>query len=235
MRGKRHRHVRQPARLRIIPAHAGQTRLRWSPLRSCADHPRTCGANTIVNVIKGIFDWIIPAHAGQTVAGVHFHVVIADHPRTCGANRPRRRPGTLRNGSSPHMRGKLVRRRIVCRPRRIIPAHAGQTALLNSSAVISPDHPRTCGANGRGLCMARVPCCPAVVLSARRRCRTGIQGLEVAPVFRRVRTSAVRRFLCRLAGSIPCISLVGLLACALLCPFLYGAFRVFLDCPVVEL
>ena len=178
---------------------------------------------------------IIPAHAGQTPRPGGGRMPDPDHPRTCGANFEDNVRGFARAGSSPHMRGKLRHHRSHWSPTRIIPAHAGQTALLNSSAVISPDHPRTCGANGRGLCMARVPCCPAVVLSARRRCRTGIQGLEVAPVFRRVRTSAVRRFLCRLAGSIPCISLVGLLACALLCPFLYGAFRVFLDCPVVEL
>ena len=51
------------------------------------------------------------------------------------------------HGSSPRMRGKPSCLQCRAGPSRIIPAHAGQTALLNSSAVISPDHPRACGAN----------------------------------------------------------------------------------------
>ncbi len=56
----------------------------------------------------------------------------------------------LVSGSSPHMRGKLARRRNHGTRKRIIPAHAGQTAPDGMSKPPSPDHPRTCGANPLG-------------------------------------------------------------------------------------
>ena len=86
MRGKPPACFRQVWLLRIIPAHAGQTRVPYAtgPLRG--DHPRTCGANNTAIVLEDIADgssphmrgkrrvllWlpgygrIIPAHAGQT-------------------------------------------------------------------------------------------------------------------------------------------------------------------------
>ena len=51
------------------------------------------------------------------------------------------------------MRGKHDRYGHAVAQRRIIPAHAGQTALSSSSLVNATDHPRACGANG-GLPMA---------------------------------------------------------------------------------
>ena len=51
------------------------------------------------------------------------------------------------SGSSPRMRGKHDRYGHAVAQRRIIPAHAGQTALSSSSLVNATDHPRACGAN----------------------------------------------------------------------------------------
>ena len=91
---------------RIIPAHAGQT------LRCCCrrcdipDHPRACGANTLVKIIRQrlhgssprmrgklsewhrpvVWDRIIPAHAGQTRSLRSWPTCRPDHPRACGAN-----------------------------------------------------------------------------------------------------------------------------------------------------
>ena len=45
------------------------------------------------------------------------------------------------------MRGKLVRRGVRCRRRRIIPAHAGQTHAGHAAFMFDADHPRACGAN----------------------------------------------------------------------------------------
>ena len=45
------------------------------------------------------------------------------------------------------MRGKHDRYGHAVAQRRIIPAHAGQTALSSSSLVNATDHPRACGAN----------------------------------------------------------------------------------------
>ena len=86
MRGKHRIAIRFHAAIRIIPAHAGQTRM-WAG-RSCLapDHPRACGANLRTGIpasvnagssprMRGKLSgdehavWpgrIIPAHAGQT-------------------------------------------------------------------------------------------------------------------------------------------------------------------------
>ena len=54
---------------------------------------------------------------------------------------------SIRNGSSPRMRGKLIHCVKVGGARRIIPAHAGQTRKTAPSVRPITDHPRACGAN----------------------------------------------------------------------------------------
>ena len=87
MRGK-HDHARRFGRVgRIIPAHAGQTACWAAMTGNRPDHPRACGANTVLSVGASSFTGssprmrgklhraaadrlaarIIPAHAGQTV------------------------------------------------------------------------------------------------------------------------------------------------------------------------
>ncbi|RYQ24033.1 hypothetical protein PG2029B_1429 [Bifidobacterium pseudolongum subsp. globosum] len=152
---------------RIIPAHAGQTITSRHRRRPSTDHPRTCGANLEHPIpvaqkpgssphMRGKHSgrprkWgparIIPAHAGQTKTSGRTYAAPSDHPRTCGANSapPAHRPSPA--GSSPHMRGKLIHHQtdLVCN--RIIPAHAGQTAVWRARRRRVSDHPRTCGAN----------------------------------------------------------------------------------------
>ncbi|RYP99501.1 hypothetical protein PG22506_1228 [Bifidobacterium pseudolongum subsp. globosum] len=147
MRGKLPWRPRQDSRIRIIPAHAGQTPMRHLLAFLVSDHPRACGANGI-NVNGAFYDGgssprmrgklhtvrqgrrlgrIIPAHAGQTP----FHAVHvrgpADHPRACGANSAASCQTCVPAGSSPRMRGKQDAGGHHREPRRIIPAHAGQT------------------------------------------------------------------------------------------------------------
>ena len=106
MRGKltlrrRHDHCE-----RIIPAHAGQTDLDKFYGDVNADHPRACGANSVIAIdamvvpgssprMRGKRDAekrrvhrerIIPAHAGQTYQRYSQRDRSADHPRACGAN-----------------------------------------------------------------------------------------------------------------------------------------------------
>ena len=167
MRGKRHLAERFGYFLRIIPAHAGQTGLGNPTRRSSADHPRACGANmrsgSESSACAGSSPRmrgkrrlvreqhhrirIIPAHAGQTASGRPEASCSADHPRACGANKSLSRMSPLRNGSSPRMRGKLLRCRIGQDRHRIIPAHAGQTGGAVRPPRRCPDHPRACGAN----------------------------------------------------------------------------------------
>ena len=148
MRGKRPARCLRARRVRIIPAHAGQTQGLSRPSSTLPDHPRACGAN-IPLCFRSCFacgssprmrgklgsrveqlerDRIIPAHAGQTVRYSHDHSVL--------------------NGSSPRMRGKPIHIIQHDPVPRIIPAHAGQTRWCRTGLVAASDHPRACGANG---------------------------------------------------------------------------------------
>ena len=150
MRGKHSTVSFHAMRVRIIPAHAGQTPHTHRASSPRSDHPRTCGANHLhVSAKFGYFGssphmrgkrgfhmplahcaGIIPAHAGQTTRLSFLRILRTDHPRTCGANRLILIIITPSPGSSPHMRGK--RRVLLWLPGygRIIPAHAGQTCPL---------------------------------------------------------------------------------------------------------
>ncbi len=150
MRGKLFLRVGQGRVLRIIPAHAGQTRLRVSVRLSVPDHPRACGANSFTTTVAarpggssprmrgkraqdqtgGHRRRIIPAHAGQTMRRPHAASASSDHPRACGANLRWVSAEKSNGGSSPRMRGKLRPCDLAPRQIRIIPAHAGQTSAV---------------------------------------------------------------------------------------------------------
>ena len=158
---------------RIIPAHAGQTLPSSFSTLLNADHPRTCGANTALELLdlaqRGSSPhmrgkraqrhrWrfqvrIIPAHAGQTGERRRDRLHQTDHPRTCGANDVLCFPHPDLRGSSPHMRGKRANEAAGEDVPRIIPAHAGQTSVRPSSRFRVADHPRTCGANTACACV----------------------------------------------------------------------------------
>ena len=167
MRGKLGNHGAVDGRIRIIPAHAGQTATSTCTSTRRTDHPRACGANktetTSIPEIDGSSPRmrgkpgesqttsktrrIIPAHAGQTPCSCAAISRLPDHPRACGANQLTAGVSTLTYGSSPRMRGKRNGRgRISCRMR-IIPAHAGQTLIRCMKPTWNTDHPRACGAN----------------------------------------------------------------------------------------
>ena len=131
------------------------------------DHPRACGANFSISPVsmgrpgssprvRGKRKLagrpiqhvrIIPARAGQTRRFFHVIIRCTDHPRACGANHRRRRQQGQEGGSSPRVRGKLRRAVPMQSGLRIIPARAGQTSSSVSAMIVSPDHPRACGAN----------------------------------------------------------------------------------------
>ena len=126
MRGKRLRRLKNCMRLRIIPAHAGQTASHRGKRLDATDHPRACGANTIEFFAHEIEDGssprmrgkrrsisrpclsvrIIPAHAGQTATLDGRASPSRDHPRACGANFSGLGSTIVGIGSSPRMRGK---------------------------------------------------------------------------------------------------------------------------------
>ena len=169
MRGKPERHVFDDVPVRIIPAHAGQTRARYVRDENRTDHPRACGANMFFDTSQVKADGssprmrgkrycgfclcpirrIIPAHAGQTLVIRWSNARTSDHPRACGANWRGRNPYPTQQGSSPRMRGKPLKARLHNAALRIIPAHAGQTNQATPDRSRRTDHPRACGANLR--------------------------------------------------------------------------------------
>ena len=132
-----------------------------------ADHPRSCGANFQVcsrrlcdcgssPLVRGqpasvakdlIRNRIIPARAGPTRCGKSIYIAYPDHPRSCGANARRDVQVIPQYGSSPLVRGQLLKKRINTQNLRIIPARAGPTVAAAASPWACPDHPRSCGAN----------------------------------------------------------------------------------------
>ena len=170
MRGKRRLLFVFHCFLRIIPAHAGQTRFSPRAAGHTSDHPRACGANGVDALWDKLKDGssprmrgkpvrcvvdivvlrIIPAHAGQTPCDERERRSRTDHPRACGANNDFPSNDSDPEGSSPRMRGKHRSFSFVTLNLRIIPAHAGQTTLAWNHPNTTSDHPRACGANRRG-------------------------------------------------------------------------------------
>ena len=134
----------------IIPAHAGNTPIICFGLAVRGDHPRTCGEHAVCGYCgtdyqgssphmrgtPGTVDTvitqagIIPAHAGNTFDFWHSGAKRKDHPRTCGEHYRFRKEGKQWKGSSPHMRGTRSCAQICFKIAGIIPAHAGNTALM---------------------------------------------------------------------------------------------------------
>ena len=125
-RGKRPRHPRPRAGLRLIPAHAGKTFPPSRATTSAPAHPRSRGENDwnprgvavshgsspltrgklkeVVSIWK--IPGLIPAHAGKTMFAISVSGVHGAHPRSRGENVSifLDRRGQL--GSSPLTRGK---------------------------------------------------------------------------------------------------------------------------------
>ena len=202
MRGKPAARSRRVMRVRIIPAHAGQTSAAARAGWSRPDHPRACGANVLtlhlhhaasgssprmrgkrqMATLMSSTQRIIPAHAGQTSRRNSSCYRQPDHPRACGANEHVRFLVGLRHGSSPRMRGKRYQRPPPPRQRRIIPAHAGQTPPSTTRDICRPDHPRACGANAARLAPRRFPSGSSTRMRGKRYTRSiGLDSQRIIP------------------------------------------------------
>ena len=168
-RGKRDRALEVLGPWRLIPAHAGKTRIRrpTSSLRSA--HPRSRGENTaffrwahgaggssplmrgklgeLVHFLRG--HRLIPAHAGKTVVEPVWTNVSTAHPRSRGENAREMTGLTQVQGSSPLTRGKLGEGRGGPGCQRLIPAHAGKTRAWSWCRWSPAAHPRSRGENMR--------------------------------------------------------------------------------------
>ena len=151
--------------LGFIPAHAGNTALPGPHLPSRRAHPRSCGEHgTPFSVsqaafgssplargtrteecIVGLNVGFTPARAGTTSTTCLPQSHRWAHPRSRGEhfwNSSTQRPGF---GSSPLARGTSPLRLLLLRPRRLIPARAGNIAHTAGYALLGPAHPRSRG------------------------------------------------------------------------------------------
>ena len=166
-RGKQLTDRLEAVRERNIPAHAGKTPrsgLMWCLAR---EHPRARGENRYVSCNRRpnggtsprtrgkrlrVFSRIpsqrnIPAHAGKTFGYQCSWLPWQEHPRARGENIEHACLGNVCQGTSPRTRGKPSSGRCWPRGRGNIPAHAGKTVAMTSTAAFGTEHPRARGEN----------------------------------------------------------------------------------------
>ena len=166
-RGKLQRQGQQHPVVGLIPAHAGKTREQPWPSSARAAHPRSRGENSgaalaffgsggsspltrgklELRVMEPVPAGLIPAHAGKTWGCAGRDARRAAHPRSRGENCPLMGPDPLTTGSSPLTRGKRQIGLAHQLLQRLIPAHAGKTAVPWGRASAPAAHPRSRGEN----------------------------------------------------------------------------------------
>ena len=133
-RGKRESPGLDAVKARLIPAHAGKTRVQVIPAPRLLAHPRSRGENPEVRVRRVERRGLIPAHAGKTIL-VHAPAPYgAAHPRSRGENESMGGGQGILTGSSPLTRGKQCFQDRCDRTVGLIPAHAGKTTSSASQA-----------------------------------------------------------------------------------------------------
>ena len=150
---------------RFIPACAGNAQLQPPQASQAAVHPRVCGERSRSRTdddpaagssprVRGtprhyafaaLVDRFIPACAGNASARRRRPMTPAVHPRVCGERWPAVLTFSVVIGSSPRVRGTLRPSRFKFRPRRFIPACAGNATVRGHEARHRAVHPRVCG------------------------------------------------------------------------------------------
>ena len=165
VRGAESQTFRMVARRGIIPACAGSRISVISISLSPWDHPRVCGEQDGVWRKKDVYEGssprvrgaaatktarhggrgIIPACAGSSAAIAEWSRGTRDHPRVCGEQWLKVHAVSVKQGSSPRVRGAghLLYRNVV--ERGIIPACAGSRSASARAVASARDHPRVCG------------------------------------------------------------------------------------------
>ena len=189
------RSLNQP-RIGSSPRVRGTRRSRACPWPSNSVHPRVCGElgtpSPLMKIAVGSSPRVrgtpsrrrgerrasrfIPACAGNSPRRRWRASRRSVHPRVCGELDSNWRIASRRSGSSPRVRGTRGVRRSRSKPRRFIPACAGNSRWRRSSFRTPPVHPRVCGelgeASRRGGTAERfIPACAGNSKTCpRRRC-----------------------------------------------------------------
>ena len=159
--------------------------------------PRVRGSHAIVLLVARR-NGIIPAGAGLTSRHPDTMHHCRDHPRGCGAHPTVKHCPECRAGSSPRVRGSLLREAAPSCAMGIIPAGAGLTMRPFGRYRPWRDHPRGCGAHCTQtfLRVWRQGSSPRVRGSrrctSRERCRHGIipAGAGLTHMFRPIRQTS---------------------------------------------
>ena len=158
-------HVRLSGVIRFIPACAGNGLTRSIVTGSKSVHPRVCGERLIAGQIARPIVGSSPRVRGT--AELEMHPVLGHrfipacagngrrrptkggsrsvHPRVCGERQCTYCSRCLRNGSSPRVRGTVVRGLEVSPRHRFIPACAGNGRNRAQVSKRGSVHPRVCG------------------------------------------------------------------------------------------
>ena len=170
MRGKRHTFVQFLHGQGNIPAYAGKTGFFISQPDTLKEHPRVCGENPGSDWEGTLRDGTSPRMRGKRCCGSTSQRLIGnipayagktggmrknaggekEHPRVCGENEWSTASPITQTGTSPRMRGKRCRLRIITSGTRNIPAYAGKTFMRWETVVAIEEHPRVCGENNHG-------------------------------------------------------------------------------------
>ena len=105
-RGKRERRPDQLIVDRLIPAHAGKTRIATATIVRHRAHPRSRGENVKCPSLVDHDQRLIPAHAGKTRGHSPRPRLSRAHPRSRGENTDGDGASAVAIGSSPLTRGK---------------------------------------------------------------------------------------------------------------------------------
>ena len=88
---------------------------------------------------------ITPAYAGNTFVCTAWLDYGGDHPRVCGEHLFYAEQSARIDGSPPRMRGTRQKTHGPVRGKRITPAYAGNTVVIDCYIQPVEDHPRVCG------------------------------------------------------------------------------------------
>ena len=151
--------------IRFIPARAGNGNWQTPLLLSNAVHPRACGERhksmqplrcttgssprvrgTVTTRPRRIRNLrFIPARAGNGLSGQSSADGCTVHPRACGEREDRMILSCMSHGSSPRVRGTVLKGNDARNRRRFIPARAGNGGSRPSYPGLPSVHPRACG------------------------------------------------------------------------------------------
>ena len=152
-------------RLRFIPACAGNSPPYVRKVCGQAVHPRVCGEQRSLRTVKVLKTGSSPRVRGTDFGNIYLHnrfrfipacagnsscfsagcAWVAVHPRVCGEQVRLPATASVRDGSSPRVRGTDQQRRLRRVHVRFIPACAGNRTCPRTTSSAAAVHPRVCG------------------------------------------------------------------------------------------